>query len=126
MHFSLNYKYGLIAILTIILGLLSRKIDGIPFFIGDVLYAILQYLILNVFFGTHNKLLIAVVALLFCFIIECSQLLTHPILSSIRSTTIGKLVLGQGFLWSDLLAYFIGITVVYIIDTRIIRKRYQV
>ena len=126
MHFSLNYKYGLIAILTIILGLLSRKIDGIPFFIGDVLYAILQYLILNAFFGTHNKLLIAVVALLFCFIIECSQLLTHPILNSIRSTTIGKLVLGQGFLWSDLLAYFIGITVVYIIDTRIFRKRYPV
>ena len=31
----------------------------------------------------------------------------------IRSTFLGHMLLGQGFLWSDLLAYTIGIAVIY-------------
>lgn len=37
-------------------------------------------------------------------------------INAIRKTTIGALVLGHGFLWMDLISYFIGITIAVIID----------
>lgn len=47
----------------------------------------------------------------FCVLIECSQLLQPPILVSLRATRIGALVLGHGFLWSDIACYAVGIAV---------------
>ena len=40
---------------------------------------------------------------------EVSQLWHTPILVAIRETTIGKLMLGVGFVWSDLICYAVGI-----------------
>lgn len=39
---------------------------------------------------------------------ELSQLIHTPFLNSIRSTTLGRLMFGQGFLWSDILCYAAG------------------
>lgn len=39
---------------------------------------------------------------------ELSQLIDTSWADSIRSTTIGKLMFGVGFVWSDLLCYLIG------------------
>ena len=55
----------------------------------------------------------AVAALITSFAIEFSQMLTPDWLVKIRSTFLGHMLLGQGFLWSDLLAYTIGIAVIY-------------
>ena len=46
-----------------------------------------------------------------CFLLEFSQLYQVKWINNIRKTGPGKLVLGQGFLWSDLLAYSLGILV---------------
>ena len=54
---------------------------------------------------------IALIGIAFCYPIEFSQLYQANWINEIRRTTIGGLVLGYGFLWSDLLAYFIGISV---------------
>ena len=59
----------------------------------------------------------------FCFLIEISQLLQFDWLISLRKTTFGKYVLGQGFIWLDLICYIIGTFVSYIIDSKFIKTQ---
>ncbi len=117
-----RFAYFILALLTIVLGIASRKIAGIPLFVGDILYAVLVY------FG-FRWLLVKSKApwqiglpLLFCFAIEIQQLSTAAALVAIRETTLGHYVLGQGFLWSDLLCYTMGIGLGYVIDQFYIQR----
>jgi hypothetical protein len=59
---------------------------------------------------------IAFFSLLFCYAIEVSQLYQAPWINAIRNTTLGALVLGSGFLWSDLLAYALGVGMAFLIE----------
>ena len=52
---------------------------------------------------------VAIAALLFSFAIETSQLSRAAWLETLRHTTLGALILGHGFLWSDLAAYSAGV-----------------
>ena len=52
--------------------------------------------------------------------IELSQLIQHPAMVSARSTKLGALVLGHGFLWIDLLRYAAGIALAAVLDVAII------
>ena len=108
---------------TLILGVLSRKISEIPLFIGDVLYAVLIYFGLRFLFihlKTHKTFLLS---LLFCFGIEILQLVQIDWLIAIRKTTLGHYILGQGFLWSDLLCYIIGTLLAFLIDWKFIKTQ---
>lgn len=42
------------------------------------------------------------------FAVECLQLWRPPFLQALRATVLGGLVLGSGFLWSDLVCYTVG------------------
>ena len=53
---------------------------------------------------------------MFCYGIEVSQLYHAEWIDSIRATTLGGLVLGYGFLWSDLVAYTIGVGVGFLFE----------
>lgn len=101
-------KYGVIIVIIIIAGLLSRRIHGMPLWIGDTLYATTMYFMLRFVLLCKTVLFIAILSLLICFVIEFSQLWQTPWLNQLRSTLPGKLILGQGFLWEDLLAYTLG------------------
>lgn len=99
---------------VILLGLGSRKFSYylpqlINTYLGDALWAMMIYLMWATVFKSKTILTISVASLLFCFSIELSQLYHALWIDSIRSTTLGGLVLGFGFLWSDILAYTIGI-----------------
>jgi len=59
---------------------------------------------------------LSIVSLILCYTVEFSQLYQAPWLNNIRKTLVGRLVLGQGFLWSDLLAYAIGIGAAVCLD----------
>ena len=59
---------------------------------------------------------VSVTALLFAFTIELSQLYHSAWLDQIRHTRAGGLILGYGFLWSDLLCYGIGVAVGSILE----------
>ena len=48
-----------------------------------------------------------------CFIVEFSQLITWSFLVEFRKTFLGHVMLGQGFLWVDLVAYTIGIACIF-------------
>lgn len=113
---SNRLNYFILILFVIILGILSRKISVIPLFIGDVLYAVLIYFGLRFLFihlKTHKTFLLS---LLFCFSIETLQLAQMDWLIGLRKTTLGHYILGQGFLWLDLLCYIFGTLMAFIID----------
>jgi hypothetical protein len=109
--------YFLFFLGTIALGLLSRAIKDIPMFIGDMLYAIMIYFMIHFLFPKAKTKTVALVSLLVCYAIEILQLYQAHWIVNIRSTTIGHLILGQGFLWSDIAAYTFGIGIVFIIES---------
>ena len=105
----------------IALGLLSRRVKFVPAACGDALWAMMVYCCFRIVLIRKPMIISAMAALITSFAIEFSQMLTPDWLVKIRSTFLGHMLLGQGFLWSDLLAYTIGIAVVYGI-TALIRQ----
>lgn len=108
--------YLLIIVFVISLGLLSRKLSPsfpkiINMFLGDGLWALMVFFIIRMIFIKWTTKKVALSGLLFCYCIELSQLYHAPWIDSIRRTTLGGLILGYEFLWSDLMAYLIGIGV---------------
>jgi hypothetical protein len=110
-------SYFLIIVLVIILGIASRKINGIPTFIGDTLYAVMVYFGMRFLFLSLSPIKSIFLALLFCYSIEFQQLYRADWILNLRNTTLAHYVLGQGFLWSDLGFYTIGVALAYIIDS---------
>ncbi|EDM34807.1 hypothetical protein PBAL39_02885 [Pedobacter sp. BAL39] len=106
----LRLYYGLLIVLTIILGLLSRQMSFVPLATGDVLWAIMMFLIIRFLFVGSSLKFVAFVALLVCYLVELSQLYHAAWIDKIRANTLGALVLGRGFLWTDLIAYTIGVS----------------
>ncbi|MFC0181147.1 Protein of unknown function [Pseudarcicella hirudinis] len=100
----------------ILCGLLSRRVSMIPLFTGDLLYALMMYFIIR-FLWLHSSIrFVAFISLLICWLIEFGQLSQAGWLVSIRQNLLGRLILGQGFLWSDLIAYLAGVISGILID----------
>ncbi|HHB1653163.1 MULTISPECIES: DUF2809 domain-containing protein [Bacillus cereus group] len=108
--------YALFTIVIIILGLSSRKFAfALPHllndYLGDALWALMIFTGFGFLFPKTETKKLAFISLMFCYGIEVSQLYHANWIDSIRATTLGGLVLGYGFLWSDLVAYTIGVGV---------------
>ena len=112
--------YLLLTIIVMLLGLLSRKIEGLPEIIslysGDILWALMVFLLFAFLFNKKSTIFIISWAIIFSYSIEISQLYHAAWIDAIRNTTLGGLILGFGFLWSDLVCYTIGIIIGIIID----------
>jgi hypothetical protein len=65
---------------------------------------------------------VAIASLLFCYAIEFSQLYKAPWINDLRHTLFGRLVLGETFLWGDLLCYTIGVGIGIAVDSLIRSK----
>lgn len=107
--------------MVVALGLLSRKLS-LPLFMGDLLYAVMIYFMLRFIFLNFRMSAIAIFTLVICFTIEFSQLYNEPWINRFRSTWIGHHILGNGFLWSDLLAYAGGALSAFALDKTIFNK----
>ncbi|MFK7850606.1 MAG: DUF2809 domain-containing protein [Akkermansiaceae bacterium] len=109
--------YLVLTIVVIVAGLLSRSSwfeiapDFLVSFAGDTLWALMVFLGLGLVFRTLPTTAVAVMALAFAFTIEVSQLYQDDWINRIRATRLGALVLGSGFLWSDLVCYTVGVLV---------------
>ena len=101
--------YFILIVVGILLGLSSRRIALVPAITGDVLWAIMVFLMIRFLFIRKSLKFVALISLSFCYLIEMSQLYHEPWIDRIRNTSLGALVLGHGFLWSDLLAYTLGV-----------------
>ncbi len=112
MNISRNRIHYLIFIfLTIGIGLFSRSRfipDLIYPYLGDMLYCLMFYFIIGFLFPKMKSVNALLYCVTLCFIIEISQLIQVDWLNQIRETTLGRLTLGSGFLWSDLVSYSIG------------------
>ena len=106
----------ILIVITIVAGLLSRHFAGIPLFIGDILWATMVYFIVRFLFITKTIKWVVVASLVFCFCIEFSQLYKAPWINSLRHTLFGRLVLGETFLWGDLLSYMVGIGIAVLVE----------
>lgn len=112
-----------LAALVLSLGYLTRRHSfSLPHFIGsyapDTLWALLVFIVVLLLAPWLSTRCAFTIALLFSYSIECSQLYQAPWLNAIRDTTVGGLLLGHGFLWSDLICYTIGVTFGALIDSR--------
>ena len=118
---KLRFYYLALWILIVVLGLGSRTYsDYLPLWVatyaGDTLWAAMVYWGISFLFPFTHLLRRATIALLFSYCIEVSQLYQADWINVIRGTTLGALVLGHGFLWSDLLCYTIGVGLAVLID----------
>ena len=115
--------YFALIVVTIITGLLSRHINGVPLFIGDILWALMVYFMARFILIDETTKLAVIASLVFSYGIEFSQLYQAPWINSVRHTVIGGLVLGQTFLWSDMLCYTVGIGLGVLIELSITPRR---
>lgn len=115
MHLKRNrILYFSLVVITIATGLASRHFGSntqswVKLYLGDAIWALMVFWLLGFVFRRKSSLWIAFAALIFSFAIEISQFYHAPWIDFLRSTSIGGLVLGFGFLWSDLLCYSAGI-----------------
>ncbi len=98
---------------TIVLGLATRATPGafpgvVAQYGGDTLWATMVAWLAALVRPAARTRTIALVALGVAWTVEVSQLWHAPWLDAIRATRLGALVLGQGFLWSDLACYAAG------------------
>ncbi|GAB3705652.1 hypothetical protein GCM10027592_38340 [Spirosoma flavus] len=69
---------------------------------------------------------VAIATLGFSFGIEISQLYHAAWIDSLRATRLGGLILGFGFLWSDLICYSVGVGISAMVDMYLGSVRYRV
>lgn len=119
--------YGIITIAIIVLGICIKKVPNlIPNFLsdylGDALWAAMIFFGIGFVFKTMKTKKVALNSIAFCYIIEFSQLYHASWIDNIRNTTLGGLVLGYAFSWTDLISYAIGIVIAVIFEEIIIYK----
>ena len=115
--------YIILIITTIIIGLLSRHFSFIPLFIGDILWSTMVYFICRFLFINKKIKFVVLISVLFCFGIEFNQLYKSPWIDNLRHTLFGRLVLGETFLWGDLLSYMVGIALGVLIEKGLFSNR---
>lgn len=113
--------------ITVFLGLMSRSsLIEVPEFIalyaGDTLWGGMVYWLTCMLLPDRQIKIKVLVAILFSFSIELSQLYQAQWINEIRSYRLGGLILGYGFKLSDLFCYTLGISFTAFIDRRIIQR----
>jgi hypothetical protein len=119
-------KYFLLTLTVLLLGLASRHFSSPNSFmydhVGDGLWAAMIYFGFRFLKPEFPQQKTGIIALSFCFLIEISQLYQAPWINAVRHTTLGGLVLGFGFLWSDLVGYCVGVFVAWLFDNYVLTK----
>jgi hypothetical protein len=84
-----------------------------------------MYILIRILLISKKGILIAVCSLLICYGIEFLQLYQAEWIILLRKTLFGRYVLGQGFLWSDILAYSFGISITFIVEKFILKNNHH-
>lgn len=113
---KIRLAYAIAAAVVVLAGLASRRYrPELPHFLGeyggDTLWALMVFLLISILVPQHPLRMRATAALIISFLVEISQLYQAPWIVSIRQTTLGSLILGHGFLWTDFACYTIGIMI---------------
>ncbi|MFO1513776.1 MAG: DUF2809 domain-containing protein [Verrucomicrobiota bacterium] len=126
---SRNRLILLLSVVVVIAsGLASRKFPtllpaALGKYPGDALWAAMIFLLLALLSPRTRPSHLALLAFIVCCLVEFSQLYQAGWLNHIRSTTLGHLVLGAGFSWADIEAYVVGVGIVVLVDTLLLRAK---
>lgn len=82
---------------------------------GDTIWAGMFLFLLRIFFTKTKLWKLAMITFAAGVADETLQLYHAPWIEAIRHTRIGGLMLGFGFLWSDIICYGVGVIIAYII-----------
>ena len=116
-----RFLYFVAGCAVVALGLASRRYGAwlpklLASYSGDTLWALMVFVGIGFLAPRWSSLRISVVALLFSYTVEFSQLYHAPWIDSLRRYRIGGLILGYGFLWSDMLCYTVGVAVGFLAE----------
>ena len=125
-----RFVYFLLIVITIVAGLASRHFSTVlpqwvHSYLGDALWAFMVFLLFGLFFHRKSTLWIAIAALTFSYTIEISQLYHASWIDTLRANHLGGLILGFGFLWSDLVCYTLGVGFGYMMEKVFIKAAYS-
>lgn len=119
---SLGFKLNKFHLTTFIFLLLTELIifsyhnnEFIRFVLGDFLVVILLYSLIKSFIKTNPKY-IAILVLIVAYGIEFLQLINILKILNVKPNTLTRMVLGSTFSIEDMIAYTLGIAVIYCID----------
>lgn len=117
-----------LTLLTVALGLASRRYATdlptmVAAYAGDVLWAAMAFGLLTFVWPSARTRWLAAGALAIATTVELSQLSNEPWLVALRETPLGAMALGQGFLWSDLVCYTIGVSLAALLDRALRAQR---
>ena len=116
-----RYRQLFFLVITIVTGLASRYFSAflphwVQLYLGDALWALMVFLLLGLLFYKQSTLWVAIGALAFSFFIEFSQLYHANWIDVLRANRLGGLILGFGFMWSDLVCYTVGVGFGYVME----------
>jgi hypothetical protein len=89
---------------------------------GDALWAAMVFWLVALLRPTTATSRVAIIALTIALTVEASQLYQAPWIDAARATPLGALLLGQGFLWVDLLRYAAGVALAAMLDGWLTRR----
>jgi len=120
------HSLGLLAA-TVLLGLATRWFPAafpavVSRYGGDLLWAAMVFWLAALARPRASTARLAACALAIAYAVECSQLYRAPWIDAVRSTTAGALLLGQGFLWSDLVSYAVGVIFATLLDAALVNR----
>ncbi|WP_379967586.1 DUF2809 domain-containing protein [Epilithonimonas sp. UC225_85] len=116
-----NLKYFLIVILIFVVEvLIATKLKDIFFvraYLGDVFVVMLMYYFIKAFFDFESLKLISGIFIFSC-LIEFLQYFHFGELLGFKDNRIVMIVLGNSFSWIDILCYFAGCVILYLIECK--------
>jgi len=112
----LRWRFTAAAGVTVVVGLGSRQLPGAPEWVGDLLWSTMVFFLVRAGWPRAGRWRCGAVALTVSWLVELTQLYHPPGLNRIRGTTVGHLVLGSTFVWTDLLAYAAGVATGVVIN----------
>jgi len=117
-HFTFNKIYFFLAILIfaieIYIGMYVKDSFVRPY-LGDFLVVILIYCFLKSFWK-ETPLKVALFVLIFSFVVEFLQYFNIVEALGLQENKLASIIIGTSFAYEDLLAYFLGIVTVLIIE----------
>lgn len=113
--------YAALLLCTVGLGLATRRVPEVfppvvAEYGGDTLWAAMVFWLLALWRVRVSTAQLAATAMGICTVVELSQLYQASWAISLRGKPGVGLILGQGFLWSDLVCYAVGVAVAAVLD----------
>jgi len=111
---------GLTIAVVLIIGMgLTTRLPGFSWppvigkYLGALLWGAMVYCLVGLLRPRWRVLLVMLAASCIAVSVEVSQLWHTPWLEGFRQTRLGVLLIGRFFAWTDIVAYLVGIAIVF-------------